>query len=274
MIYIIKIMKISTCCFLLLCVCSIAYGLNRKGATKKRNAIVHKREANWAEVLAILTSKATDQDTARRKNIPLPEVAVLGVKGVQEIGLTNLPQQAGYRGNTLDKMAVYIPHPATTAVYTVEAVTLQLHRLRSFEEKFEQGELRIRLCEAKDVDHPPGASLLPQDLIISPKQSHKFREGKQEVKLASPLTLPMSGLYVVAEWQYVRATEDVAERKTRSAPLAANLSMAESYTWTSIGDNKQTWQKEGEAHSLSRLSPYYRGKIYNALMGVKVKEQE
>lgn len=268
-------MKISTFCVLVFCVASVAYGLNAKRVFKEKPyAFVHRRDATLTEVFNMYTGKAVDQDTFHRKYLALPEAAVVGVKGIQEIGLSSLQQQAGYRGTTLDKMAVYIPHPATTTVYMVEAVTLQLHRLRSFEEKFEQGELKVRLCEATDINHPPGASLLPQDLIIDPKNGRKFREGKQEVKLAAPLELPMSGLYVVAEWHYIRTKEDIAEKKTRSAPLAANLSLTSSYTWTSIGDFKQTWQREGEVNSLSQLSPYYRGKVYNALMGVKVKERE
>lgn len=220
-------------------------------------------------------SSKTLQDTSKLKNVALPEVAVAGVKSVQFIGLGQLKHNAGLRGVTGDRIAVYIAHPATTANYEVTTVTLDISNLDSHDFRFAEGELDIRLCRAVDAGHAPLDSLLAPELVLYPQTTSKKHRGYLELPLAAPIVLPEAGLFVVAAWKYRRNAQDEKTRAVRSAELATTWALAESYTWTSVGDMKQTWQREGEKNSMTdayRQQGLYKDKVYNALMGVKVKQ--
>lgn len=213
------------------------------------------------------------QDTPKVKAVSLPEVAVVGVKGIQHVGLSNLKPEYGYRGITGDRMAVYIPHPSSSISYLVDAVTVAL-RTPKHSPGFEQGALRIQLCKAISVNQPPGEKILAQDLLITPKDQKKSRNGIVTIPLTAPVELPQTGLYIVAAWDYERTGNDVTTREIRSASLAANLSLTESFTWNGTGDLRQTWRREGEANSMSTVLKPLNGKLFNAMMGVNVKEKE
>jgi hypothetical protein len=262
-----------TLCIFVLSITGIAFGFSQN----KNNSLARHYDVGLPELIRIYKNGElwrNKNDTSRNKKIILSEVTVTGAKGIQEIGLSNLKQENGFRGKTGDKMAVYIPHPATSIRYKVEAITVTLRTPHSYDAKFEQGALKMQLCEAINSNHQPGAALLSKALIIQPQEKRKAHGGKMEITLTNTIDLPDSGLFVVAEWEYDRIGKDLASGITRSASLAANLSLQESYTWSSVGDMKQTWQREGEKNSLSEAQPLFKGRIFNALMGVKVKEEE
>ncbi len=221
-----------------------------------------------------------NQDTSRIRKVALPEVAVAGVKSIQFIGLGRLQHNFGYRGATGDRIAVYIAHPSTAAIYQVTAAVLDISKQRTYAPGFEEGELHIRLCRAVDADHPPIDSLLAPELVIYPKVINRKNQGYLELPLVAPIILPKSGLFVVAAWQYQRNAKDEKTRAMRSAELAATWALSESYTWTSVGDLKKTWQREGDKNSITEITqrqglfPQWKDKVYNALMGVKIKEVE
>jgi hypothetical protein len=220
------------------------------------------------------------KDTSKLRRVALPEVAVVGVKSVQFIGLGRLKHNFGYRGTTGDRIAVYIAHPAAATGYQVTAAVLDVSKQHASAPGFEEGELRIRLCRATDADHPPLDSLLAPEWIVAPESITRKNQGYLELSLAAPVILPQSGLYVVAAWHYRRSAKDEKTRAIRSAELAATWDVPESYTWTSIGDLRQTWQREGDKNSITEIIhrqgvfPQWKDKVCNALLGVKVKQVE
>lgn len=241
------------------------------GSNQKKDLPYRRHDISLNELVSSFQVEV--QDTPLTKKVALAEVAVVGVRGIQHVGLSNLKPEFSYRGITGDRMAVYVPHPSSSISYMVEAVTVAL-RVPKHSPSFEQGVLRVQLCKAADVNHPPGEPLLAQDLIISPRDQKKARNGVIVLSLPQSIELPDAGLYVVAAWEYERTGQDVTSREIRSAALAANLSLTDSYTWNGAGDLRQTWRREGEPNSMSTAIPSLKGKIFNAMMGVKVKEKE
>lgn len=210
-----------------------------------------------------------DGDTTKRKQntVGLADVVVQRSAKVQEIGLSNQKITTNCRGITGDKIAVYIPHPTTQGTYFIQAFELAVKDPKEFTE----GYLKLYLCEAEDIAHAPGKNILNQDLRFTPSDKSRMKRDRIQIDLQSEVELPKEGVYAVFEWVYDRSPNDQITRQLRSAKVAGAFDLKESYTWTSVGDFRGSWQREGEANSLSKN--IFNGHLYNALVGLVVRKQ-
>lgn len=133
-------------------------------------------------------------------------------------------------------------------------------------EKFQEG--YVKFSEAVDVNHEPGKAILTQDVKLSPGDKVQLRNGRVQLNLPAEVKLPRQGLFVSFEWVYERNAADQLTRATRSAKIAGTFDVTQSYTWTSVGNLKHSWQHEGGPNSLS--NSIFSGHLYNALVGVIV----
>lgn len=212
---------------------------------------------------------STDGDTTKRKHttVDLSDVVVQRSAKVQVTGLSSQKITTSCRGLTGDKMAVYIPHPATQGSYFIQAFELTIKDSKDFTE----GYVKLYLCEATDIAHAPGKNILNQELRFTPSDKSHMKRDRIQVDLQSEVELPQEGVYAVFEWVYDRSPNDQITRKLRSAKVAGTFNLSQSYTWTSVGDFKSSWQHEGEANSLSKN--IFSGHLYNALVGLVVRKQ-
>lgn len=208
-----------------------------------------------------------DGDTTKKKpvTVNLSEVVVERGGKVKEIGLSNLKIKSSCQGLTGDRMAVYIPHPSSKEDFFIQAFEVAIQK----PEAFEQGYVKLYLCEAVDANHAPGKNILDQDLRISPADKSRLKHDRIQVDLLSEVELPKSGVFAVFEWVYDRTPADQMTRRLRSAKVAGTFDIDQSYTWTSVGDLKGSWQHEGGYNSLSKN--IFNGKLYNALIGLVVR---
>ncbi len=186
---------------------------------------------------------------------------------MSEIGLSNKKIKSSCQGLTGDKMAVFIPHPSSKEDYFIQAFEVAIKEA----EKFQEGYVKLYLCEAIDVNHSPGKNILNQELRITPKDKSQLKNDRIQVYLPSEFELPKQGVFLVFEWVYDRSPADQITHVTRSAKIAGTFDLNQAYTWSSLGNFRNSWQHEGDPNSLS--STIFRGHLYNALVGLVVRRK-
>lgn len=181
---------------------------------------------------------------------------------MKEIGLSNKKIKSSCQGLTGDRMAVYIPHPSSKSDYFIQALEVAIKD----PEKFQEGYVKFNLCEATDVNHEPGKAILTQDLKLTPNDKAQLKNDRVLLYLPAEMKLPTQGIFISFEWVYERNPADQVTRATRSAKIAGTFDLTKSYTWTSVGNFKHSWQHEGGPNSLS--ATIFKGHLYNALVGI------
>lgn len=228
---------------------------------------MHKTFSFLAFILLFLHTGCTQAQIKHEDSstVNLPEVTIQRDKKEGIIGLSNIKPETGFRGGSGDKIAVYIANPSDESNYFIEGATLVVDDPKNYN----QGYLSVYICDVTGLDNHPGERLSNQvaDIHINNKKLPK--KNKLVVRFSEEISVPKNGFYVVIEWHYERKNDDIINHKTRSITLAGNLSLDKSYTWSSVGDLKNTWQREGEIHSLSNI--LFHNKKFNALISANIR---
>lgn len=205
-----------------------------------------------------------DDTTKTASSVKLSEIVVKRSSKLYEIGLSNQRINSSLQGLTGDKVAVFIPNNSDNKQY-IQSIEIAIKEPQWFTE----GYVSLYLCEATSISQPPGKKITDKDVKLTTADLGRIKRGQVQIDLPIEIEMPKEGVFVVAEWVYERTGDDVRTRQLRSAKIAGTFDIKEPFTWTSVGDFKNSWQHEGGPNSLSKN--IFRGRLYNALLGVVIR---